>query len=500
MFKFLNDEGQLKTTVNKDIDPVVAALELGAGIEELNTEAIRLDILTKAETALERTIDLDNQIAANNLANRGTVSYGIEALEVTAIFLGVDMDMDSVAAGLEDNDQEGAAEKKEGFLAKIKAASKAAFEKIMSIIEKIIDKIKAFFQSKNVEKVSEEIEKSSAEVEKLTGSPNKAPDCSNDNDKVVRIKEDIIRTLGIFGEHIKIESTKDFGELIDLTLDKGIKDYLKSISEMVDEKKVDDIISLANEANNLNVSNKDYNKVVKKLVEDALEIVKKIKLPAAKQHPIIEKIKSEFKDEILRNAGIKGSGVKDEYEYSILFYGHNTTTSNDRTTLSLHFVVAYKNMTAIGNTEKLTEIFKSARSKGNAVGNILNNVNVRNVTVQVNDFRPRKYIDHVKPFSSEELRKLAKAVREFNEQSNDFYIDVKREFGKFRDQAHKAMKKLESITGLQMPTNFKGLALSISGIVSSSARLLPTYLTRLSTDIRRLSLECGAKASSNPFK
>ena len=499
MFKFLNDGSSSTNNLNKDIDPVISALELGAGIEELNTEAIKLDVLTKAEEALEKTIDLDNQIATHNLANRATVSYGIEALEVTAIFLGADINTEELAAGLEDNDQEGVAKQKEGFLEKIKNAAKNAFEKIMNLIEKIIEKVKSFFQSKNVEKVSEELEQGSEEVERTTGSPNKAPDCSDD-ENVIRIKKGIIEVLGITGEHIKLKSTKDFGELIDIAIDKGIKDYLKSISEMFDEKKIDEIIGIIKEANNLNTTNKDANKITKELLRKMAEVVKGVKIPSAKQHPITEKIKSEFKDKVLKEAGIKGPGIKDEFEYSILLYGQSTIKNKDKVKIQLHFIVVSKNITAINNVEQLESIVKSNVAKGSGLASILDKISIKNVTIDVDDFSPRKYLSHIEPFSAEELRKLSKAVKEFNEQSNDFYEEVRRDFGKFRDQAHKVMKKMESLTGLQMPKNFKAAALSISGIVSSSAKLLPMYLTKLSKDIKRLSVACGTKAAGNPFK
>ena len=439
-YKFLQDEPVSRTEERNDLNPTVIALELGEGIEELNTELIKMDVLNKAAISLDKSIELDNQIAVSGVANKGTVSYGIEALEATAIFLGVDnINFDELAAGLEDNDQEGAADKKKDFLAKVKDAARKTWNAIIEFIKKIISKVKEFFQSKAIEEGKKELAGAAKEVEKAVGAENKKPECKSK--KLAETEK--VAIAGLFPVYINevgLKTSKDFADIVDYLSDKGPIEALEAYKNSLSKDTVEVVKVLKELAKG---NNKEASQIKTNLSKISLDFIKNFKIVKVKQHPAKEKIIKEYEEEILEAAGMKDN--KGDYEYTVIFTGDSVDKKTGD--VSIKATILAKNTKQVEIFEKALETADTEAAITKAVSKMSSILVKKDVTVKTK-LQVSKIAEKVEPFSAAELKDLETKLDNFKKQAKAFLDNVEKETEEIRKSVEKIAGDLKDLEGI----------------------------------------------------
>ena len=496
MFKFLNEEeGKLNTSVNKDIDPVAVALELGAGMEELNAELIRVDVLNKAATGLEKTIDLDNQIAANNLANRGTVSYGIEALEVTAIFLGVDMDIDNVAAGLEDNDQEGAADKKEGFLAKIKKAATDAWDKIIAIVKKIINKVKEFFSSKAISETAEKAEKAGEKVSEKLGGDSKKPSCKEED--VKKEKEAIVRQAPGYIYLKGMKSVDDVRNAINMYLDNETVSSLEEMEKYL-SKDIITTINVVNEVVKNAESKGDETAMYKKVEKLGEDLFNNFQPGKIKQNKLRQELAKKFEDDIIKEAGLDKD--KEDLDYNIII----TSESTNKGKLALGYTIYYKNKKEFETFKEVMSEVKNVNSALKNLESLIGKIKVKSGTATVNVSKD-ELLKKVEPFTGKDIIDLSKELEDMKKRGDGVFKNMEEKVNKIEKEIKKAadeLKKMDKVetkngvdnsklVGSVLRNYINSLLTASSKVVKDAAATGTTKLKVLSDNVVNLTSKCA---------
>lgn len=507
MLNFLQTEGQNEEAfkATNDLNPAGIIADIGAGFEELNTELIKYDVLAKAELALDKSIALDDQIAAQGVANKGTVAYGIEALEMTAIFLGAPIDVEAIAAGTEDNDQETPKEEKKGFLTKVKEAASNAWKKIKEIVEKIINKVKQFFSGKAAEKAKEELDSAADQVEKEVGSADKKPEKCNEKMKK-NSALGIVKVDPVFMANNGIKTSKDFNVFLDYVTDQGpvktaeefgkllSKDYVKWIEDL---GSVLDDVKKATKRPTWQAAVKaifttgdavsEVTKLTNVLSNEGVKFLKELKIPQIKMHPAKEKIVKEHEAEIIKAAGLKD--VKD-LEYTILYTGSTIASKNKN--IFIDFVIIYKDKDLIKRFENLISQTTNMQTFERAV-NMLNNalgVKTGKAPTKVN---VDACIKNIEPFSSKELREIGEVVsKELPSRANEIANKLDAVLNKANSDAAKLQTPLNNLG--QIGTNVFNFIQSVLNYIAMISRGYATSTTGIFTQLvnaeSRLSKDC----------
>ena len=514
--KFITNLDLDQTSCAKnDMDPVALAFEIGQGIEELTVENIRLGALNNAAKALEASIDLDNQIAAAGAANRGTVTYGVEALEMTAIFLGANSNFDDIAAGLEDNDQEGAAEKKEGFLEKIKNAAIEAWNKIIKIIKDIIDKVKSFFGSKATEKVVEKAKEVSKEVTEKLGSDSKKPEC--DEDKVETEKKNIVKQAPGYIYLKGMESTDDIREAINMYLDDETVSTLEEMKNYFSKNmaaSIDALSELTQEIKN----GKTLNSFNKELLDIGKNLVKNLQPEKLKQNKLREELAKKFETEILKDAGLYKD--KNDLDYKIIISGDKLDTNGN---LELSYIIFTKNKYVYKEYEKHIDELKSYKDLANAINGLMKKITSMNgkYTTSVNETELMK---KVKPITGKDIEDLADEIEKMEKRGETAFKnfesivnELEKEINKNKDK----IKQLNFVVNTIKPassgilttskTSSGGIKITLgdnisayisrllnatSDIIKTAAQNSSTKLNSLTTNVLNLTTKCLGEPKS----
>ena len=503
----VNDNIGSKT--DESLNPVALAIEIGEGTEELNAELIRSNVLMNAANALEKSIELDNQIVASGEASRGTVAYGAESLEMTANFLGVQsMDFESITAGLEDNDQEGATEKKKGFLEKIRNAAVRAWRAIVDFVNKLVKKVVAFFQSKAAEQTAEKIEKTGEEVTKAQGSGDKKPKCE-DKKTADEEKEKIARKAPLFIYENGLKSVKDVDKLADAILDKRQLKSLESVKDVINNSTTNLLNSYA--TINSILDKDDASKVAKDVEAEIMKTANSLKLPKIEHPDYIEKIIKEHKDDIIEN--LKVIDIKDatkfiafkdflkefKVNYEIIF---DKAAVDANGNVTAKFVVIYKNEDTAKVISAVVDKINKADSDNDisetGKKNILKAIDAMygaftssdiDLKINVKDITKK-----IEPFSGNELIELSKKVLSWKNTGKDYVGIIEKEAEKVKDSVDKAIKKIENVDGLKGYYNLVNkLLTTFSTNVSERTKSAIELVTTIGAYIANLSKACGAK-------
>ena len=493
MLNFLEPEIKSEAKVNNDYDPVEIVYEIGEGVEELNTELIRADILTKAVLSLEKSIDLDEQIEANNLANRATVSYGIEALDITATFLGYPVDVESIAAGIEDNDQEKPAEEKKSLLEKIKKAAKTTWKRIIEFLEEIINKVKEFFQSKAVENAENKLEKAADSVKKALNGDNKKPECKDKN-KAETHKEAVARLFPGFVYANGIKSDRDFITLLECLTDIGPLEALKELVDNLDK----DTLEVVKVLKEVGKSNKEIKEKVAKI---GLDYIRKFKITKFKQHKVKEELIKKFDKDIMEMVEKKLNGVKaDELEHATLFKEAKIKDGK----LELSVVVFYKNKHAESVISKALETVEDDKAVSKFLDKMKETLGYENISI-LTDIKLSEIAKNIEPFSAKELETVKEELANFKNKGGKYLKDIEERNNKLKEGINKVadmLKELDDKNTDKLTTFITKMIMTASDIVKTESGKVIRPITGVITAIIKLTENCAVAEEKvkNPFK
>ena len=476
-----------------DTDPALLLLEIAEGNEELNTELFRGEFIRRADEALTKSIELDGQIMANGLASKGTVAYGIEALDITATFLGVNYDGDTVAAGIEDDDQETPKEEKKGFLSKVRDAASHVWETIIGVINKIITKVTEFFSSKAIEQAEKELDTAADKVEKETGSEDAKPKCDEKNLEKHAVK--VAKKAPLFVKEHGIKSAKDLNELFDFILDKESAKSIQQFGKILSSDFKDYINDLNDAISNSKNGSKDEKKLKDDLKKAGLTFLHEYKINEFKQHPLKEKIIKEHEKDIIKKAKLKN--VK-EVEYNILYISSDLEEKKgDKSYIKLECLVVYKNISAMKRLDKLDVKPKNISSYVNLINSIVGN---ETVTIKI-PFKASEIAKMIEPMSSKELKQIkedASRVKKLVKSDGD---EIKKITTKAKDSVKKMETKLKALgdVGANMYTIVNDITSAISKKTKSTISNAPGVFKNIVNAEINLATKCEGKPTGKPF-
>jgi len=497
MFKFMDtDLVQGACCGNNGIDPVIAVAEIGEGIEELNIELVKADILAKADKSLSKSIALDEAIAANGLANRGTVSYGIEALEMTATFLGVNnIDFDEMSAGIEDNDQEAPAEKKKGFLDKIKGAAIAAYNKIVKIIKDIIEKVKGFFGGKAIEKKSEELkEKAEKIVEKSEDEGKSAPKC--DESKVEPEKLRIARLAPGYIYLHGLSKIDDVKEAMMMYVDEETVENVKGIADYAKKG----LGTAATAYKGLINSMSNTVKLQKELLNLGKDVFENVTPKEYKQGKLKEELAKKFEKDILDNSNVDS---KTE-DFKILINGDGINNNN---VMTISYTIIHKSKGAYGVYEKALSDIKGVSDANSAFNTLVNSISFTTGTLdtRVNE---HELIKHIEPFSGKDIVDLADDFEKLGRKAGIVFNNIGQNTQEIMKETGRVINEVQNLDatinsqhgggrqgttitiGNTLSTFIRSIVIATSAKVRTASRSGTSNLIALATAVLELTNKC----------
>ena len=514
MLNILGTNEEFRQVAKVDEDPAVLLLDIAEGNEELNTEFFRYDIISKADKALTKSIELDTQIEANGIASKGTVAYGIEALEMTAIFLGVNYDAETVAAGIEDDDQETPKEEKKGFLAKVKDAASRVWKTIMEIVQKIINKVKDFFSSKAVEKAEKDLDEAAEKIEKETGSADTKPKCTD------KAKEGYALTIAnvepVFVKENGIKSSKDLNELFNFILDKDTFKNIELFSKILSSnfkqyvKDLSDILAIAQKSTKKS-SIKDALQAIfatgdkvsevtrlrDSLQKASIDFIKSFEIKEFKQHPIKEKIIKDNKERILKIA--KLSRIEN-LEYSMLYTGATLgkTKGKKRDYFEMNVLILYKDKGALNRIEELSKKVENVDTVKKIIDTVGDVLGVKTVHVPI-EVKASDIAKMIEPMSSKELREIRQDLGDISTHVTSTGGDIEKVIDKNTRLINSMQDDLDRIGAIGKNTYsvLNSFATAIATQARASIAGASSAFTRLVNAEIQFSNRCGDKGK--PF-
>ena len=509
----LGTNEEFRQVARVDEDPAVLLLDIAAGNEELNTEFFRHDIISKAETALTKSIDLDTQIEANGIVSKGTVAYGIEALDMAATFLGVDFNAEAVAAGIEDDDQESPKEEKKGFLAKVRDAASKVWQSIMEIIHKITNKVKDFFSSKAVEKAEKDLDEAAEKVEKETGSADAKPKCREN-----QLERHALAIAGVepaFVLENGIKSSKDFNTLFDFVLDKeafkNIQQFGKVLSKDF-KQYIDDLNTILSDARKRTKKStirdaiqaifatgdgvKETTKIRNTIQKAGVDFIKSFTIKDFKQHPLKEKLIKDNEKNIIKTAKLSTiSGL----EYNILYTGASLQrTGKGKHYIQMDTIVVYKDNSAIQRFENAANNMNNMQSFESALHILNTAVGVKIVKTPIM-VKPSEFVKMVEPMSSKELREIRHDLADLPAYVTKAAEDIDSVINTSTKEVHNLQNDLNNLgtIGNSIYTVINGIATAIAAEARGSINGAPNLFTRLVNAEINFSSRCGE--DTKPF-
>ncbi len=438
-----------------DIDPAIVALEIGAGLNDLNMEMVKLEMLGRAEEALAESIDLDEQIAAQGVANKATVTYGIESLAITATFLGVDIPVEEVAAGIEDNDQEGAASTKKGFLDKVVEGIKKVIKKIIEFVKKLVDKVKSFFESKQLENVAKKAEETAEKLEEK--GVTEVKDCNLDDEDVEKAFFKVVKEVP---EYLyaggKLESIPDVEKMVNWYVDKEVVNFYKKLHEMIKnfnpKGAMGDLLKALKEAetgcnNNTEEKckkNSEVSKQFKDLVAKTIKLAKDLDVKFTGINKFVV-------DELNGKAGKrlakleKQNGIK--YK-SILIPGSTTITADDKNRDEIKLRIQGTLYHIPSDIDAVAEEFENKKFSKEAVEKLLKLIKWQTEAIDKEfTISTEKLYKNVKPLSVKELMDYSKVTEFYREQASSIATDIKNISDKVKAEIEDIEEKLNTEMG-----------------------------------------------------